>query len=340
MKAGVSQIALQRVPLGNIAARSCADSKDTADARRLIINADDFGLCEEQNQATIRGFEQGILSSASVMVPAPGFADAAAYARRNPQADIGVHLVLTSEWQEPFRWKPVLVDAVPSLSDNEGYMWRTPAEVFANADPREAEAELRAQIEQALEAGIDVTHLDSHMFVLHARSPQFRRIYLQLARDYQLPIRAVNKALLVPRALRFGEGWGLHLARLARRALLLRAGFRRMSEDLGKLGIACPDYLVIAGPPRPQAAHEYWSEVIAQLPAGLTEIYCHPALAQPDRAPGCIRDFADRQGDCDFFSSPAARAVLEKAGVKQIGYRGIQKRLRAQPGIAAMEVRA
>lgn len=299
-----------------------------AGARLVIINADDFGLCEEANLATIEALRRGAVSSASVMVPAPGFAHAAEFARANPQADVGVHLVLTSEWTRGIRWSPVLGrGAVPSLSDQYGWLWPDAASVFVNARPGEAEAELRAQMNLAFAAGIDVSHVDSHMFVLHGRCAAYREIYLQIARDYRLPLRAATRALLMPISWRSTTGRCSIPLRAVRRVLLLRSGFSALVRDAQFTGTLMPDYLVVMGFARPEQIGDYWSAVIERLPPGLTEIYCHPAYRSAELA-SYADDAAERAADFDFFGSPSVRGQLAAANVKLIGYRALREVMR------------
>src|SRR5829696_2193151 len=131
------------------------------DAKLVIVHADDLGMSHSVNAATIKAFESGLVNSGSIMVPCPWLPEIAAYARANPQADLGLHLTLTSEWTN-FRWSPVSPrDRVPSLLDKDGYFRLTESEAAKYADPKEVELEVRAQIERAKAAGIVPTHLDS-----------------------------------------------------------------------------------------------------------------------------------------------------------------------------------
>src|SRR5262249_49320191 len=165
------------------------------DARVLIINADDFGMCHDENEATVAGLTSGLFTSATVLVTCPWFEEVVEFARNHPGADLGVHLTLTSEW-ERYKWGPVLGrGAVPSLVDERGYLWPDVPQGYAHDRLDEIEAELRAQIDRALAAGIDVTHLDSHMGPLHLRA-DYADIYRRLACDYRLPLRMVSRRAL------------------------------------------------------------------------------------------------------------------------------------------------
>jgi len=166
----------------------------------VVVHVDDMGLSAAANAGAIQALE-GAATCGSVMVPAPGFEEIAATARRNPQLDLGVHLTLNAE-HERWRWAPVRED-VPSLVAPEGGMWRTIEETVLHADPIEVERELRAQIDRALECGIDVTHLDSHMGTVLRL--ELVDIYFELARAYRLPafVPRVEPELL-PDKLRSG----------------------------------------------------------------------------------------------------------------------------------------
>src|ERR1035438_367523 len=156
--------------------------------RLLIINADDAGLTHSENLATLDAMRRGLVGSSTLMAPCPWFPEIAAAAAADPKLDFGVHLVVTSEW-DTMRWGPVLGrTAVPSMVDAQGYLIGSVRALHAKANPAEVEAECRAQIQKALDAGVDVSHLDMHMHAL-ALDARLFDVYVKLAREFDLPAR-------------------------------------------------------------------------------------------------------------------------------------------------------
>jgi predicted glycoside hydrolase/deacetylase ChbG (UPF0249 family) len=158
-----------------------------ADARLLIIHSDDLGMNHSVNRATFAALENHWITSSSILVPCPWFPEVARFARAHPDADLGIHLALNSEWTD-LRWGPVSSrDKVPSLLDKQGYFPLLETDVGAKAKPKEAESELRAQIEHARSAGIPISHFDTHMTAL-MQQKDLLKVYEKLGRDYKLPI--------------------------------------------------------------------------------------------------------------------------------------------------------
>lgn len=158
-----------------------------ASARLLVIHADDLGMNHAVNRATFEALENGWITSASILVPCPWFPEVARWVKQHPNADLGIHLALTSEWTD-LRWGP-LSGAVklPSLVDAGGYFPLDTPDVDKNAKMPEVESELRAQIDRAKNAGIPLTHFDMHMAGMVSSAELFG-VYRKLRDEYTLPI--------------------------------------------------------------------------------------------------------------------------------------------------------
>lgn len=262
----------------------------------LIVNGDDVGVSHAANMATIASLERGLMTSATITVPCPWFPEIAQYAREHPEADFGLHLVHTSEWKA-MKWGPVSGrTVVPGLVDAQGYFWPDIRQLYQHGTPEEAEIEARAQIRKALDAGIDVTHLDSHMGALQYADPWFQ-VYRRLAKEFDLPIRMGSQAAL--------ESIG--------------AGHQRAQLDAD--GIVYPDYL-IHGERRPgEPIDVYWRRMLENLQPGVTELYIHAALPGEEMR-AMTGSWQDRAREYELFTiDPAIRDLLERKQVKRIGYR-------------------
>src|ERR1700675_1680651 len=155
----------------------------SASARLLVIHADDLGMNHSVNRATFEALEKGWITSASILVPCPWFPEVVKWAREHPDADVGIHQALNSEWTS-FRWGPVSPkDKVPSLLDPDGYLPLDTPDVGRNAKLPEVENELRAQIDRAQSAGIPLTHLDTHMGALFG-STDLYNVYQKMGYTY------------------------------------------------------------------------------------------------------------------------------------------------------------
>lgn len=282
-----------------------------AEDRLLIINGDDAGMCHAANAGTLESLEQGLMTSATVMVPCPWFSHLADYARRNPRLDFGVHLTHTSEWKF-YRWGPVSPrPEVPTLVDADGYLWPSVPEVYANAKPQEALAEGRAQIRKAIAAGLDITHLDSHMGTLQL-DLRFVEVYRQLAVEFDLPVRMASQATLE----QFGQPG-------------LRA---RFSRD----GIVFPDDFIYEElKAMPADVKGFWLRVVRNLKPGVTELYIHAAKAT-DELRAITGSWKTRGEEFEVFTHDAdMRRAVSELGIMRIGYRPLRDLQRAERGRAA-----
>jgi len=158
-----------------------------ANARLLIIHADDLGMNHSVNRATFEALEKKWITSSSILVPCPWFPEVVRWAKEHPEADLGIHQALNSEWTTE-RWGPVSsTDKVRSLLSADGNLPLDTDEVAKNAKPTEVETELHAQIDRAQSAGIHLTHLDTHMGALFGTTELFR-VYQKMGYSYRLPI--------------------------------------------------------------------------------------------------------------------------------------------------------
>jgi predicted glycoside hydrolase/deacetylase ChbG (UPF0249 family) len=279
--------------------------------RVAIIHCDDIGMCHAANQGAFEALARGPATCGSVMVPCPWFGEAAALARERQGVDLGVHLTLNCEYRG-YRWGPVLgAAAVPSLVEADGGFPLATRDVAARAREDEVERELRAQIERALAAGIDVTHLDAHMGA--ALMPRFVGIYARLGVEFRLPVFAVSAD---PTALaRLGpEDAARYDAALA---ALAAAGIPLLDAyDANSLHFA----------PGQGEAHN--RERLHQLAPGVSYLICHPAQAGEElsaiTADAHMRDF-----ERGFYGGDAGRRALERLGIRTTGMRALRDLVRA-----------
>ncbi len=260
-----------------------------AHARLLILNCDDLGSSHAANLACLEAVETGIATSATLMVPCPWAKEAAELFR---DRDVGVHLTLTSEYPG-YRWRALTGAA--SLHDSDGCFPRTSEAVWAKADLADVARECRAQVDQALAWGLDVTHLDSHMGTLQL-DPRFFDIYLDLAQAYRLPLRMSG-----PRA----EG---HLGFPARPAAEAR-------------GLLFPDDFIFRWK---DATAEMIRRHIPRMAPGVLEMIVHPVRDSPELRAYDLEAAQVRVDDLACATSPDLAAFLAGQGVHRISYRPLR----------------
>jgi hypothetical protein len=280
--------------------------------RVVIFHADDVGMCHGANVAFLELSQRGLISCGSVMVPCPWFLEAAAMAREHPDLDLGVHLTLTSEWKY-YRWGPISTrDRASGLIDEEGYFYHRTHQIAEHLNLKAVEAEFRAQIETALAAGIDVTHLDTHMGV--ALIPGAMEIYARLGIAYRLPI-------LNPRQI------DLFKITLGIPNLDLSI-HRAMIERLENMGMSIADHFFISpGVPSAECNATY-REMIAEIPAGLTFISLHPNAPGDIEAINPPRAFF-RVDEYNLLQDTSFREYVASQHIHPIGYRRLRDLFRA-----------
>lgn len=276
------------------------------DAKLLIVHADDLGMAHSVDAATIKAFDTGLVSSGSIMVPCPWFPEIAAYARSRPQADLGLHLTLTSEWKF-YRWGPVLPkDRVATLLDADGLFYLTESDAASHADPREAEAEIRAQIGRARAFGVRPTHLDSHMGTLYQSRALFE-VLLRVAHDNRLPVRISREMF---------------------------AGAPYLPGLLAPDDVVLDHIITIEPSVPPERWADFYAEAVKNLRPGVTEFVVHLAYDDEEMRAATVEHpgwgAAWRQRDFDFFTGERFRHLLKENNVRLITWRELG-RLLAKP---------
>lgn len=162
------------------------DAQDQGDDIYYLIRCDDMGMCHALNMAIEQVIESGIPMSTSVMFACPWYQEAVEILKKHPEVGVGIHLTLNAEWKN-YRWGPVLgKEAVPTLVDSNGYFFPSRGKLFANNPKnKEIERELRAQIERALNSGVQIDYIDYHMGAA-VQTKELRKMVESLAEEYEL----------------------------------------------------------------------------------------------------------------------------------------------------------
>ena len=259
---------------------------------RLIVKGDDMAAAHGINVATIDAYKRGVLTTTNVIVPGPWFPEAARLLRENPGLDVGVHLALTSEW-ENVKWRPLT--AAPSLVDADGYFFPLvqPRTGFpAGTSLREAawkldevERELRAQLAQARRHLPQATYTWNHMG-FPSMAPEVQELVARLSREH---------GLLIPQEL------GIQML-----------GRVYESQDAGTVKA------------------EKLAAKLETLGPGLWLHIDHASTDDPEmRAIGHAGYewvAADRSANLEAWTSPRVRDVITRRGIKLTSYRDLAKK--------------
>jgi hypothetical protein len=263
------------------------------DARLLIVNCDDFGMCHSINEATLQSLQQGLATSCTIMAPCPWSLHGLYLLQENPTIPFGIHLTVVSE-QPHYRWSSTAPQhQVPSLLDERGYFHpgHRLAELLEKAELTELENEFRAQIEFVLASGLKPTHLDSH-FDVHARREDIFDMTFGLAREYGLG---------------------------------MRVGKRRFADKLRQQGYAVDDYDLLDSYDLPtEDKLNTYLKLLRGLKPGLSEWALHPGIPNAELM-AAIPSWQVREADFNFLMSSQARAVAEEEGIIFLDHRRLQE---------------
>ena len=280
--------------------------------RLVIIHMDDIGMCQASLQAFEDLWDFGTISSGAVMVPCPWFPATAEFCRNNPEVDMGVHATLNAEW-ENYRWGPVSTsDPESGLLDKDGYFHQCRPDVCENDTHEAVSAEVNAQVEKALAAGIDATHIDSHMgTIMH---PKFVQSYLQAGASRLIPN-------MLPRASAQGLGMmGVDDEELAVYIPILQqfeAQGLPMLDGLASMPLDhADDHIGLA------------KKILGEIPLGITHFLFHPSIDTPELR-AIAPDWPARVANYNAFMSQEVKDYLKYSGIQVIGYRALRESLRS-----------
>jgi predicted glycoside hydrolase/deacetylase ChbG (UPF0249 family) len=272
----------------------------------VIFHIDDMGFSHSSNLAAFECLDFGVASCGSLIVPAPWFLEAAEICRKNPKYDIGVHLTLTCEY-ELYRWRALSsVDPSTGLLDHERSLWRTAEEAISNVNVKAAEAEMRAQIQTALNAGVKVSHIDSHMGTV--MDPKFIPTYLKLAREFNvIPfLPRLSKEELI--AIGLGDQIVV---------------YEKMFEKIEETGVPLLDHVIIDTMGDAKDKVGYYCKRFAEVKPGVTHFLFHAAKLTPELQAITPDSAKWRNLDYEAFTDPRIKECVKKYDLKIIGYKDI-----------------
>lgn len=312
-------------------------------ARVLILHMDDAGMSYGSDHGIERVFDSGVANSTSVMMPCPWVPQMVRYIKSHRGIDAGLHLTLTSEWDN-YRWGPLSGrDEVPGLVDEEGCLWHTVAEVVQHATPDEVDKEIRAQLDRAEKMGFHPTHLDSHMGTVFA-TPAYLEKYVRLGIEKHIPvmlpggedsyIKAQLDAPLIAQLKKEGKwkaGMPLPTDTLIRKiqevgAMIWNAGLPVLDD----LHNGSYDWKIPGGMPRDNSHLRAWrtglyEKTLLQLKPGVTMVIMH--CTDPSPVFSQITDSGDiRKADMLVMLNPAFRKFLKDHGFILTTWRELMER--------------
>jgi chitin disaccharide deacetylase len=268
-----------------------------ANSKLIILHIDDIGAAHSENAASIKALTKGYANSTSIMIPCPWSGEAAKMLNANKTIDVGVHLTLTSEW-ENYKWGPILDKSeVPSLITKDGFFHARVDSFYLNAKLEDVEKETRAQINKAYALGLDITHFDTHMGTMGTRK-DLVDLYIKLGEEYKVPVMFSNENAKV-----FGE-------------------------------YNYPVSVNISGVPTeafPKKMAAYYDDFLNKLQPGLHLLLFH--VAYDDREMQAVtinHPFYGalwRQIDYDYLMNPKTKKLLDKNNIKLVTWRDVRDKI-------------
>lgn len=262
----------------------------------LIINADDYGMSLSANKGTESSLERGVATSATMMVPCPWILDSFMYIKRRNLTNIGIHVTLNNEYTY-YSWKGVSTIIGNSLLDKNGFLYKDILSLGLNGRTEDIKKEIKAQLDLALNHGIDLSHFDSHMGSLYGLYP------------VRLEILALGFAV----SYEYGLPWRIPYVSF-------------LFEEFKKKGHVFIDYLLGGGEPNDfEARKRYWMSRIPLIQPGVSEILMHPSLFshELEGIMGRVSGMA-RQYDHDILIDSDFKNIIKNQNISLINYRRLR----------------
>lgn len=280
-------------------------------SRYLIINADDYGVCPETNEAVEEAFNNGCLTSCTVMPPAFASIDAIERAKRNQKIKMGLHITLNSEYKDD-PWRSIAPPSfVSSLLESGLYIRRNTEDLYRHAVSEEVETEIFAQYRYIADRGYKPTHADNHCGTVYGfKGRPFYDPVFSLCSRYKLPFRLPKRKTYLETA--YGGRIPEHTDRLHSEAV----------EKAARLGIPLPDDLVtnhegLRDIPSYEYLKFFYIRTVVNLKEGITELYMHPSKeSKTVKLPGGIKRVWEYRVllDDDF------KKTIEREGINLVSY--------------------
>jgi chitin disaccharide deacetylase len=258
---------------------------------RLIVRGDDMGFSHSGNEAIIKAYKEGVETSVEIIVPSPWFPEAVKMLNENPSLDVGIHIALTSEWDN-VKYRPV--SYCPSLTDEDGYffpmIWPNknyPGKALTENKwtIQDVEKELRAQIELAKKKIARISHISAHMGC-YSITPEVNALAKKLAQEYKIDIDPKEYKV-------------------------------KSVSYSGSKGTA-------------EEKIQSFIKMLESLKPGETYIFVdHPGLDSPELRAifhiGYENVAADRQGVTTALTDPKVKEAIKKLGIQLISYADLKK---------------
>lgn len=283
-------------------------------SKKLIINADDFGICKETNKAVKELFKAKKITSTSLLAVG-GAADEALYISKELGISPGVHLTLNSDFAE-MPWKS-LSAAESFMAD--GYLLFDTARLAKGATSKDVTLECEKQIEYVLNGGVRPDHIDNHCGTMYGINGRLFFINaFRLAKKYRLPFRFPKRGGFLDG---YFKGKAPALIKVAHKAVVLTGRL---------MGAALPDDIITHPYPMKDIAgykslEKYYLDAVTAVGEGVTELFLHPSYDCAEFS-ALTKEWKKRQYELEFLFSGKLEKRMADEGIEAVSYATLIKK--------------